>query len=237
MNDEPGGDQVPQRGEALRFSGVSAGYGAAEPQALLGCSFVVEEGERTALIGPNGSGKTTILHATVGLIAHEGEIRVAGRRVERANLPRVRDGVGFLFANPEDQILFPRVIDDVAFSLTARGMAAADAEEAARAALTRLNATALGDRSPFRMSQGQRLRAALAGALVSEPPLLLLDEPTSGMDRAGRELLAADLRRLRSAMLIATHDLDFARSCCTRYLRIEDGSVVGQGRDLDRMEE
>jgi cobalt/nickel transport system ATP-binding protein len=227
----------PRRLEAVRFSGVSARYSAASPQALSDCSFVIEPGARTALVGPNGSGKSTILLATVGLVAHDGEITVSGRRVERSSLQAVRDGVGFLFANPEDQILLPRVIDDVAFSLTSRGKPTDEAEAAARGALARLNAAELGDRSPFRMSQGQRLRAALAGALVSEPPLLLLDEPTSGLDRAGRELLAADLRSLSSAMLIATHDLDFARSCCTRYLRIENGRVVAGGDDLSGMEE
>ncbi len=237
MRGSAGTGNQPRSEEALRFSGVSARYAAGDPQALLDCTFVVNAGERTALVGPNGSGKTTVLLATVGLVPHEGEITVAGSKVERASLQTVRDGVGFLFANPEDQILLPRVIDDVAFSLTSRGVPTEEAEAAARAALARLNGAELGERSPFRMSQGQRLRAALAGALVSNPPLLLLDEPTSGMDREGREILAADLRSLTSAMLIATHDLDFARSCCTRYLRIENGRVVGEGEDLDRMEE
>ncbi|MBA2670242.1 MAG: ATP-binding cassette domain-containing protein, partial [Gemmatimonadetes bacterium] len=117
MRGSAGTGNQPRSGEALRFSGVSARYAAADPQALLDCTFVVNAGERTALVGPNGSGKTTVLLATVGLVPHEGEITVAGSKVERASLQTVRDGVGFLFANPEDQLLLPRVIDDVAFSL------------------------------------------------------------------------------------------------------------------------
>ncbi|CAN5614853.1 ABC transporter ATP-binding protein [soil metagenome] len=221
---------------ALVFDGVSVRYRHGTELALRDCSFSLDAGSRTALVGSNGSGKTTILLTAVGLLQHQGSVRVDGLPVSASNLRLIRNGIGCLFANPEDQILFSRVLDDVAFTLVARGVAPHEAREEARSALQRLGIPELADRSPYQMSHGQRLRAALAGALVSRPPLLLLDEPTSGLDRAGRLLLAADLRELPSAMLIATHDRELASSCCERYLKVEDGRVVEEGTDFSAVE-
>jgi len=224
-----GGSAAPA---ALAFHSVSVRYGNGVELALHDCSFSLAAGSRTALVGPNGSGKTTILLAAVGLLPFEGNIQIAGTPLCDRNIRTIREGIGLLFANPEDQILFSRVVDDVAFTLVARGAPPHDAQEEARSALRRLGVEGLAERSPYQMSHGQRLRAALAGALVSRPPLLLLDEPTSGLDRSGRMLLATDLRQLPSAMLIATHDREFASSCCDRYLKVENGRVVEEGTDL-----
>lgn len=217
---------------ALSLREVRVRYPEREEEALAGCSLELGEGERVALLGGNGSGKTTLLAAAVGLVPHRGEIRVAGRRVEEEMLPEVREGVGFLFANPEDQLLFPRALDDVAFALESRGAGRAEARAAALSALSLLGVGHLAERSPYRMSSGERLRVALAGALAARPPLLLLDEPTSGLDPAGRRLLAAHLAALPSAMLVATHEIDFARLCCQRYVLLEAGRVVAEGADF-----
>lgn len=213
----------------LRLDGITVTYLDEPVPALQDCSLAVHEGDRVALVGANGSGKTTLLMAVVGLLPFQGEIEVAGTRVETATLEQVRASVGFLFSSPEDQLLFPRVLDDVAFSLTRAGVPAARANAAAREALAVLDAGDLADRAPYRLSHGQRLRAALAGAIVARPPLLLLDEPSGGLDADGRDRLVHQLRALPSAMLMATHDLDFARRCCHRYVRLEAGRVVDVG--------
>jgi cobalt/nickel transport system ATP-binding protein len=220
----------------LEFRAVSVRYPAEATDALADCSFTVHPGERVALLGANGSGKTTVLAATVGLVAHNGSIVVDGEPLEPRTVAHVRRALGFLFSVPEDQLLFPRVLDDVAFTLRARGVPEHEAHEAAIRALRLLEAEELAERSPYRMSRGQRLRAALAGALVAEPPLLLLDEPTSGLDPAGRRLLARHLASLPAAMLVATHELEFARACCTRYLLLDHGRVVRRGTDLGLVE-
>jgi cobalt/nickel transport system ATP-binding protein len=216
----------------LAFRQVSVRYDVALPPALADCTFAVQPGERVALMGANGSGKTTILTATVGLVPFAGSIVIAGEALDYRHPERARAHVGLLFSIPEDQLLFPRVLDDVAFSLTGRGVPAGEARERALAALHRLGADHLADRSPYRMSRGQRLRAALAGTLVTEPPLLLLDEPSSGLDPAGRRLLIEQLNALPSAMLVATHDIDFASRCCHRWILMDAGRVADSGDDF-----
>lgn len=220
--------RTPIGSPALRLTGVSVAY-ADDAPALEDCSLEVALGERVALLGANGSGKTTLLLATVGLVPHAGEIHVEGVRLDPVHPDDVRQRIGFLFSNPEDQILFPRVLDDVGFALRLRGTPAPEADARALDILESLGAAHLAERSPYRLSRGQRLRVALAGAVVAAPTLLLLDEPTSGLDPAGRRSLVATLSRLPAAMLIATHDLDFARQCCNRFVLLEDGRVVAEG--------
>lgn len=179
-----------------------------------------------ALVGLNGSGKTTLLMATVGLIPHEGEIEVCGISVTSGTLPQVRDRVGFLFNVPEDQLLFPRVIDDVAFGLVRRGVPAVQAAEKAKAMLQSLKLDHLAEQSLHHLSHGQKQLVALAGALVAEPPLLLLDEPSAGLDPPAKHALASLLRHQPAAMLVATHDLAFAQKLCDRFIMLVQGHLV-----------
>jgi cobalt/nickel transport system ATP-binding protein len=220
----------------LEFDGVTVHYPGATTPALDRCSFAIAPGERVALLGANGSGKTTILLAAVALLPYRGMIRVNDRELDPRRPEIARREIGFLFSNPEDQLLFPRVIDDVAYTLTSRGAPQELAYDRAFAVLDRLDAAKLAERSPARLSRGQRLRAALAGALVAEPPLLLLDEPSSGLDPAGRRLLVEHLRTLPSALLIASHDIEFVRGCCDRYLLIDGGKVSRSGAAFEEVE-
>jgi cobalt/nickel transport system ATP-binding protein len=216
---------------ALSCRDVAVGYGDASP-VLRGVSFSLAAGERVALVGFNGSGKTTLLLATAGLVPHAGEIEVDGVRLERRSLAGIRGRIGFLFNVPEDQLLFPRVIDDVAFGLVARGVAAAEAAGRARRCLAALGVEPLAEAPLHRLSHGQKQRVALAGALVGEPPLLLLDEPTAGLDPPARRDLARFLGTLDAAMLIATHDLEFAARVCSRFLLLEDGRIAVDTPDV-----
>ena len=213
-------------GWALEFHGVTLRYeGAAAPVAS-DLTFSIEDGERVALVGLNGSGKTTLLSAAVGLVPHVGEIRVAGECVTPRSLARVRQRVGFVFNVPEDQLLFPAVLDDVMFGLLRDGVPRAEALLRAQHALGSLGIEHLVDAPLHHLSHGQKQRVALAGALVNDPPLLLFDEPTAGLDPLGKRTLSELLRACSAAMLIATHDLDFAARLCTRTLLLEDGHLV-----------
>ena len=221
---------------ALEFRGVSVRYEADDPATIADISFSVAAGGRVALVGLNGSGKTTLLMAAVGLVPHEGEIRVCGEVLARRTLAGIRDRVGFLFNVPEDQLLFPKVVDDVAFGLLRRGLSPPEAAEKAMGALDALGVARLAESPLHHLSHGQKQRVALAGALAADPRLLLLDEPSAGLDPPGKRALAAVLGRLDASMLIATHDLDFAETLCTRFIMLDQGRIVFDGAGAHEVE-
>ena len=196
-------------------------------------SVNVTAGAKVAVLGLNGSGKTTLLRAVAGLAPYEGEIRIDGEMIGRKSMSAVRKKIGFLFANPEDQLLFPRVLDDVAFTARRDGCSLAEAREQARATLRDFGLEDLAMRSTHELSRGERLVVALAGLLVSRPPLLLLDEPSAGLDPPARSRLARLLSDIPSAMMIATHDLSFAQRCCSLFILLEKGKIVRSGDVMD----
>jgi cobalt/nickel transport system ATP-binding protein len=211
---------------ALEFDSVSVTYEGASRPSVRDVTLRIGDGERIALLGNNGSGKTTLLYAAAGLIPFAGAIRIGGVALGPSTVEGIRSRLGFLFSNPEDQILLPRVLDDVAFALSRSGSAPPERDAAARSMLSLLESEALAERSPHQLSQGERLRVALAGALVSRPPLLLLDEPSENLDPPGKRRLASLLMETGAAMLVATHDLKFASRCCTRFVVLAAGDVV-----------
>lgn len=219
---------------ALSCCSVTVRYEHDGHAILDGVSFEISAGQRVALVGLNGSGKTTLLMSVVGLVPHHGDIEVGGIKVAHATLPQVRDQVGFLFNVPEDQLLFPRVIDDVAFALLRREIPAAQAAEKALTVLRSLELAQLAEHSLHHLSHGQKQRVALAGALVAEPPLLLLDEPSAGLDPPAKRGLADLLRHQPAAMLVATHDLAFAQRFCDRFIMLVEGRLVCDEAEVKR---
>jgi len=217
---------------ALRFREVTVRYAPTQAPSVIDASFAVAAGERVALLGLNGSGKTTVLLTAVGLLAHRGEIVVGGLRLTRRTLAPIRERVGFVGNVPEDQLLLPTVVEDVALALLRRGVAPAAARERATATLATLGLAAYAETALHRLSHGQKQRVALAGALVSEPPLLLLDEPSAALDPPGRRALARLLATADGAMLVATHDLELAARLCTRFLVLDQGRIAFDGADL-----
>ncbi|MBN2381267.1 ABC transporter ATP-binding protein [bacterium] len=215
----------------LEFSNVTIRYESDMGPVITQMSFAITAGERVALIGLNGSGKTTLLLAVVGLVPHEGRILIEGTILERKTVTRVRDQIGFLFNVPEDQLLFPKVIEDVSFGLLRRGMTREEVSEKAGLILNRLGLGHLTETPLHHLSHGQKQRVALAGALITGPPLLLLDEPSAGLDPPGKRDLAAIMSDLPATMLVATHDLDFASTCCSRFIMLEHGRLVSDSHD------
>jgi cobalt/nickel transport system ATP-binding protein len=216
---------------ALVFDSVTVRYERNAVPVLENVTFSLAAGERAALIGLNGSGKTTLLMAAVGLVGHEGEICVCGTAVGRRSAAELREKVGFLFNVPEDQLLFPRVIEDAAFGVLRRGMERKEAYRRAAEALESLSVGNLAEWPLHHLSHGQKQRVALAGALVTSPPLLLLDEPSAGLDPPGKRVLAGLLGGLDAAMLTATHDLEFAARLSRRFIALDGGRVIYDGPD------
>lgn len=169
-------------------------------------SFRVGPGERRLLVGPNGSGKTTLLRRVVGLLDGPGEVRLDGAPVSRGALRAVRHRVGFLWQNPDDALLLPTVLEDVAFGPHNDGLAPHEARARAGAWLERLGAAHLAQRAVRELSLGEKQVVSLAGVLAREPGLLLLDEPAAALDREARQRLLGLLAGLPATLLVVTHE-------------------------------
>ena len=220
---------------ALSFRNVSVRYRPEDPFVLTEISLDIAPGERVALLGLNGSGKTTLLYSAVGLVPFDGCISVCDVELSRATERPIRDNVGFLFGIPDDQILFPNVLDDISFTLECRGILREEAQQRVLPIMKSLGIETLASRSPHRLSHGQMQRVALAGALVSNPPLLLLDEPSAALDPVGKVETAELLASLDTAMLIATHDLGFARMVCNRFVMLVNGVIAEDCTNPERV--
>ncbi|MGY1591738.1 energy-coupling factor ABC transporter ATP-binding protein [Geodermatophilus sp. SYSU D00708] len=199
-------------------------------QALFGVDLRIEQGERVALLGPNGAGKTTlVLHLNGILRGGRGAVTVAGLPVGQRHLQEIRRRVGIVFQDPDDQLFMPTVGEDVAFG--PRNLGLPEAEVAARvaAALDQVGMTGAADRPPHHLSFGQRRRVAVATVLSMHPEILVLDEPSSNLDPAGRRELAEVLEALPVTMLMVTHDLPYALQLCPRSVVLDGGVVVADG--------
>jgi cobalt/nickel transport system ATP-binding protein len=202
--------------------------------ALGEISLSVSPGERAALIGANGAGKSTLLLALIGILSPSaGEIILGGVRAEKKTLGELRRIAGMTWQNPEDQLFMPTVYEDVAFGPRNYGWDEGEIRVRAEAVLARLGIAHLRDRLSHRLSGGEKRLAALAGILVMEPALLLLDEPSSFLDPRSRRRLITILDALPQTMLIATHDLDLALDLCPRVILLREGRIRADGAAED----
>jgi cobalt/nickel transport system ATP-binding protein len=194
---------------------------------LRGVTFRVEAGERVAVLGANGTGKSTLLLHTNGLLLpSRGRVEVEGIAVSEENARAIRRRVGFVFQDPDDQLFLPTLLEDVAFGPLNQGLRAGAAESAARAQLAALGLDAAADRAAHHLSGGEKRLASLATVLVSRPPLLVLDEPTAGLDARSRKRVVDLLRGRAETLLLATHDLEVAAATCQRALVLAAGQVA-----------
>lgn len=198
--------------------------------ALDGVDLVVAPGERVAVLGPNGAGKTTLmLHLNGVLAATSGSVRIGGTAVSRKNLQDIRQRVGLVFQDPDDQLFMPTVAQDVAFGPANFGLRGQQLADRVAQALAAVSLAEQADRNPTHLSAGQRRRAALATVLACDPQILVLDEPSANLDPVARRELAETLLGLDATMLIVTHDLPYAAQLCDRAVVVDAGVVVADG--------
>ena len=220
-------------GTALDVDGVSFTYPDGHA-VLREVSLSVDAGERVALLGPNGAGKTTLaLHLNGVLELQSGSITVGGLNLDDQHLNEIRRRVGLVFQNADDQLFMPTVHEDVAFGPANLGLSRDEQEQKAAGALEAVDAVDLQQRAPHHLSGGEKRRVAMATVLSMDPEILVLDEPTGGLDPTGRRELAQLLGSLTHTQLIITHDLPFALELCPRSLVFSDGEVVADGKTAD----
>ena len=199
-------------------------------KALQDINLDIVEGENLVLFGPNGSGKTTLLLHLNGTLLGHGLLRVAGMDVTKANLPEVRRRVGLVFQESDDQLFMPTVVEDVMFGPLNLGWTHEKAAAASRQALAAVGIPPeIHRRPPFHLSSGEKRRVALAGVLVMEPELLLLDEPTTSLDPPGQRALLELLNGLPQTKIVATHDVHFAAALSKRAIFLDKGRIVADG--------
>ena len=198
---------------------------------LKNVSFSIAPGEAVALVGRNGSGKSTLLKCVVGVLRGQaGEVHVNGRPTRGRDVADICREVGYLPQNPDDLLFADTVADEVQATLRNHGLALSPDEIAAQ--LTRLGLDALAGVYPRDLSVGQRQRVALAAVTATRPRLLLLDEPTRGLDRAAKESLVALWRGWLAegaALLLVTHDVEMAATVATRTIMLSQGEVIASG--------
>lgn len=217
----------------LEFKDVYFAY-KNSPDILKGVSFNIKNGEKVALLGLNGAGKSTLILHTNGLLQPDkGEVTVNSHSTKSKNSNYIRKTVGIVFQNPDDQLFMTSVWDDVAFGPRNMNL---DEEEVNQRVLEALKATKtedLKDKAPFELSGGQKKSVSLATVLSMSPELLVLDEPTSGMDYKSVRNFIDIIRHLPQALLMSTHDLDLAATLCTRAVVIDDGKIIYDGKIED----
>ncbi len=201
--------------------------------ALRGIDLSIAATERVALVGANGSGKSTLLLHFNGLLTpQQGEVVVGRLPISPANLKAIRNFVGLVFQNPDDQLFMPTVWEDVTFGPMNQGLRGESLTERAVLALQAvgLDPKHYGPRNAANLSGGEKKRVAIAGVLAMQPQVLVLDEPSAQLDPRSRRQLIHLLQQLPLTQLIATHDLDLALELCDRTVVMSQGQKVWDGQ-------
>jgi cobalt/nickel transport system ATP-binding protein len=213
----------------VRLFQVSASYPAGG-SALRDISFSIARGETVALVGANGAGKTSLFLALAGILPlASGSVVIDGLELKKETVKPIRRKLGFVFQNPDDQLFMSRIYDDILFGLLNFGFSEEESKRRIAEILERFGIGHLAERSPFRLSGGEKRLCAMAAVLAPEPELLLFDEPTAFLDPRSRRTAGAVIAALPQTKIIATHDLAFARGLCGRALVLRSGSLAADG--------
>jgi len=213
----------------LRLQEIHFAYQKASP-VFTGLNLQVRRGERLGIIGPNGAGKSTLLLLLNGLLKpEEGRVEVLGETISPESEMKVRQTVGLVFQNPEDQLFCPTVFDDVAFGPLNFGLSKEQVTARVRQALNEVGLSHFEERSTFNLSFGEKKLVALATALSMQPEIVALDEPTSNLDAIHRRKIMRWVSQNGRTCLITSHDLDMIYDTCQRTIILNRGQIVADG--------
>ncbi|MEO1995002.1 MAG: ATP-binding cassette domain-containing protein [Planctomycetaceae bacterium] len=224
----------------LEVSQLSYQYPGGLP-ALDCVSIDVRVGESLGIVGPSGAGKSTLLQHLNGLLPNPSTkdqdqpscVRVAELNATRGNLARIRQMVGLMFQDPDDQLFCSSVWDDVAFGPRNLNLASAAVNQRVRESLRAVGLEELGNRSVLQLSFGERKRVCLAGVLACRPQVLALDEPSANLDPRSRRQLMSIIADFPGTRIVATHDLDLVARLCRRVIVLDSGRVCADGLATD----
>jgi cobalt/nickel transport system ATP-binding protein len=197
--------------------------------ALQGVDIVIQPGEKAALVGPNGAGKSTLMLHLNGILKGEGQVKVCGMPITKENIGQVRASVGLVFQNADDQLFSPTVFEDVAFGPLYMGLEDEEVYQRVTEALAAVGMLGYEERISHHLSGGEKKQIAIATVLAMEPEILVLDEPTAGLDPRSRRRLINLLDQLPQTMLVSTHDIPMVSELFSRTIVIDEGKIANDG--------
>lgn len=212
----------------LEFCDVSFSYEAGI-RVIDHLSFSIHKGESVGLIGANGAGKSTIMKLMLGLLQGEGKILVDGLPVEKKNLPVIRQKIGFVLQDSDNQMFMPTVYEDMIFGPLNYGLSKEEAETRVDRVLRDLNLEELKHRHNHKLSGGEKRMAAIATILAMEPEMIVMDEPSTALDPCNRRTVINTINRLPQTKIIASHDLDMILDTCQRVILLSHGRIAADG--------
>ena len=198
-------------------------------EALSHIDLTIDAGESVGIIGHNGSGKSTLFMNIAGILEPDSRVKVDGFPMNKSNLKEIRRKVGFVFHDPRDQLFMSRVVEDVAFGPLNMGLSREDALRKAYHALDIVGLHGFGDRISYHLSGGEMRRAAIATVLAMSPEIIVMDEPSAGLDPHAKRELISVLQNLSCTKIFASHDLDFICRCSERVVLLHKGKIVADG--------
>ena len=215
----------------IEFQDVRYTYENHEP-VLEGISFKINQGETVAIVGANGAGKSTLMKLMTGILKpDQGQVSIDGMKVEK-HLKAIRKKVGYTFQDPDNQLFMPSVYEDVAFGPKQEGKSKEEVDQIVSKSLTAVGGLHLADKASYNMSGGEKRVVTIATALASEPEILILDEPSVGLDPRSRRQLIHLLASRNETKIIATHDMDLALELCTRVIVLYKGAIQGDAAPM-----
>jgi cobalt/nickel transport system ATP-binding protein len=227
--------QIPEcEGDILQVQDLQFTYPDGH-SALHGVSLSICEGEKVALVGPNGAGKSTLMLHLNGILGENSPVSIAGMALDPKNLPVIRALVGVVFQNPDDQLFSPTVFEDVAFGPLHMGLPEDEVHRRVAEALAAVEMSDFGERLSHHLSVGQKKRIAIATVLAMRPQILILDEPSAGLDPRARRSLINFLRELPITMLVSSHDLRMVAELFPRIVIMDEGQIVADGATAELM--
>ena len=214
--------------DMIAFRNVSFSYDNGRP-VVEDLSFSIRKGETVGLIGANGAGKSTIMRLLLGLVTGQGEITVDGLPLNKQNLAAIRQKIGFVLQDSDNQMFMPTVYEDMVFGPRNYGLSKEETERRVDAVLQSLGLQDLKHRYNHKISGGEKRMAAIATILAMEPEAILMDEPSTALDPVNRRTVINTIKRLPQTKLIASHDLDMILDTCQRVILLSHGSIVADG--------
>ena len=212
----------------LEFRNVSFSYEPGTP-VLDNLSFHIRKGETVGLIGANGAGKSTIMKLMLGLLPAQGEILVDGMPVTKQNLPPIRQKIGFVLQDSDNQMFMPTVYEDMIFGPRNYGLSREEADARVDRVLRELGLENLKHRHNHKISGGEKRMAAIATILAMEPEMIVMDEPSTALDPVNRRRVISTINSRKETKLIASHDLDMILDTCQRVILLNHGRMVADG--------